>query len=193
MTRKKFTVAGGGPVGSLLAILLARHGYDVALYEGRPDSRETSIYQGRSINIALSDRGWTSLEQIGVSAEAKADAIPMYHRAIHGIGGEYSEIPYGVEGDAIWSVSRGGINEQLLNLAEAESNVVTHFQHRLTDVDFATARAMFQVKDDHEISVDADFLFGADGAHSKVRRLAHNFPRFSYSQTCMPQCYIELV
>jgi kynurenine 3-monooxygenase len=67
MTRAKFTVAGGGPVGSLLAILLARHGYSVGVYESRPDSRVTNIYQGKSINIALSDRGWHSLAQIGIS------------------------------------------------------------------------------------------------------------------------------
>ena len=192
MTRGKFTVAGGGPVGSLLAILLGRHGYEVGVYEGRPDSRVTSIYQGRSINIALSDRGWWSLEQIGISADTKADAIPMYHRAIHGIDGDLSELPYGKEGDAIWSVSRGGINEHLLDIADAEPNIEVYFQHRLTDVDFSTARAIFQVKDDQETVVDADYLFGADGANSKVRRLAHNFPRFSYSQTYMPQSYIEL-
>lgn len=192
MTRGKFTVAGGGPVGSLLAILLGRHGYEVGLYEGRPDSRVTSIYQGKSINIALSDRGWTSLEQIGVGSDAKAEAIPMYHRAIHGVDGELSRLPYGKQGDAIWSVSRGGINEQLLDIADAEANITTHFEHWLVDVDFETAGTVFQVKRDQEITVEADYLFGADGAHSKVRRLAHNVPRFSYSQTYMPQSYIEL-
>jgi kynurenine 3-monooxygenase len=192
MARKRFTVVGGGPVGSLLAILLGRHGYEVGLYEGRPDSRITSIYQGKSINIALSDRGWTSLEQIGIRADAKADAIPMYHRAIHSLEGELSALPYGKEGDAIWSVSRGGINEQLLDIADEEPNVETHFEHRLVDVDFETATASFMVEGDREIGVEADYLFGADGAHSKVRRLAHNLPRFSYSQEYMPQCYIEL-
>ena len=192
MTRGKFTVAGGGPVGSLLAILLGRHGYEVGLYEGRPDSRVTSIYQGKSINIALSDRGWTSLEQIGVGSDAKAEAIPMYHRAIHGVDGELSRLPYGKQGDAIWSVSRGGINEQLLDIADAEANITTHFEHWLVDVDFETAGTVFEVKRDQEITVEADYLFGADGAHSKVRCLAHNVPRFSYSQTYMPQSYIEL-
>ncbi|MDH3548557.1 MAG: FAD-dependent monooxygenase [Gammaproteobacteria bacterium] len=192
MTRGKFTVAGGGPVGSLLAILLGRHGYEVGLYEGRPDSRVTSIYQGKSINIALSDRGWTSLEQIGVGSDAKAEAIPMYHRAIHGVDSELSRLPYGKQGDAIWSVSRGGINEQLLDIADAEANITTHFEHWLVDVDFETAGTVFEVKRDQEITVEADYLFGADGAHSKVRRLAHNVPRFSYSQTYMPQSYIEL-
>ena len=118
MSQRTFTIAGGGPVGALLAISLARHGYKVGLYEGRPDSRQTSIYQGKSINIALSDRGWTSLEKIGISADARNQSIPMYHRAIHDVDGALSSLPYGKEGDAIWSVSRSGINEQLLDIAD---------------------------------------------------------------------------
>jgi len=82
--RTKFAIAGGGPVGSLLAVVLARHGYEVDLFEGRPDSRKTNIYQGKSINIALSDRGWYSLDQVGISPAVKDEAIPMYRRAIHG-------------------------------------------------------------------------------------------------------------
>lgn len=190
--QKSFTVVGGGPVGTLLAISLARHGYKVGLYEGRPDSRKTSIYQGKSINIALSDRGWTSLEKIGISADAKGQAIPMKHRALHGIDGSLSELPYGRECDAIWSVSRGGINEQLLDIADSESNITTHFEHRLVDINFESATTIFKVRNDKELIVESDFVFGADGAHSKVRRLAHDVPRFSYSQSYMPQCYIEL-
>jgi kynurenine 3-monooxygenase len=192
MTRGRFTVAGGGPVGSLLAIVLARHGYEVGLYEGRPDSRVTSIYQGRSINIALSDRGWHSLAQVGISPDVKEQAIPMDHRAIHELNGELSKIPYGKEGDAIWSVSRSGINQYLLDIAESESGVSTFFEHRLVDVDFETAAAGFESPAAGMIKVEADYLFGADGANSKVRRLAHDLPRFSYSQTYMPQSYIEL-
>ncbi len=192
MTQKSFTVVGGGPVGALLAISLARHGYRVGLYEGRPDSRRTSIYQGKSINIALSDRGWTSMERIGIPEDAKAQAIPMYHRTIHDLDGSLSRIPYGQEGDAIWSVSREGINQQLLDIADAEANISCYFQHRLVDIDFATATATFETGFGTQVAVAADFAFGADGANSKVRRLAHSFPRFSYSQTYMPQCYIEL-
>lgn len=192
MSQKTFTVVGGGPVGSLLAISLANHGYKIGLYEGRPDSRTTNIYQGKSINIALSDRGWTSLEKIGISAEAKEQAIPLYHRAIHGVDGELSSLPYGKGDDAIWSVSRGGINEQLLDIAEQSPNITTHFEHRLIDIDLMTGEATFQTPDGETTTVKSDYVFGADGANSKVRRTAHRFPRFSYSQTYMPQCYIEL-
>jgi len=190
--QKTFTVVGGGPVGSLLAILLARHGYRVGLFEGRPDPRKTDIYQGKSINIALSDRGWTSLEKIGVSGSARAQAIPMYPRTIHGVDGSLTTLPYGREGQAIWSVSRGGINAHLLDIADQEPDIITHFNHRLVDIDFNTAAGTFRVSKTDETVVEADYAFGADGANSKVRRLAHDLPRFSYSQTYMPQSYIEL-
>ncbi len=192
MTQKTFTVVGGGPVGALLSISLARHGYKVGLFEGRPDSRTTNIYEGKSINIALSDRGWTSLEKIGISAAAKAQAIPMYHRAVHSVDGDVTALPYGREGDAIWSVSRGGINEQLLDIADNEPNITTHFEHRLIDIDLNSAEATFETPGDKLVVVNSDFAFGADGAYSKVRRVAHRYPRFSYSQTYMPQCYMEL-
>ncbi len=192
MSAKTITIVGGGPVGTLLAISLARHGYEVGLYEGRPDSRQTDIYQGRSINIALSDRGWTSLAKIGISDEAREQAIPMYHRAIHAVDGELTSLPYGVDGDAIWSVSRSGINQHLLDVADTEPNITTYFEHRLVDIDFDTATTTFRGPTGDETVVAADFAFGADGASSKVRRLAHNLPRFSYSQTYMPQSYIEL-
>ena len=188
----KFSVAGGGPVGSLLATVLARHGYEVDLFEGRPDSRKTNIYQGKSINIALSDRGWYSLDKTGISPAVKDEAIPMYRRAIHGRDGGLTHQPYGKDEQAIWSVSRGRINEHLLDIAEAEDGVNTFFEHKLIDVDFETAAGTYQVSGDTEVVVKSDILFGADGAHSKVRRLAHNLPRFSYSQSYMPQCYIEL-
>ena len=189
---KKFTIAGGGPVGALLAIVLARHGYQVDLFEGRPDSRQTNIYQGKSINIAMSDRGWHALDRIGISPAVKDEAIPMFRRAIHGKDKSLTYQPYGKENQAIWSVSRGRINEHLLDLAEAESGVQTYFEHRLTDVDFETGAGTFHVAGDAEVLIKNDYLFGADGAYSKVRRLAHNLPRFSYSQSYMPQCYIEL-
>jgi kynurenine 3-monooxygenase len=189
------TVAGAGPVGALLAIILARKGYNINLFESRPDSRQHDIYQGKSINIALSDRGWLALEAVGIAEQVRQEAIPMKKRIMHAVDGTITEQAYGTNDQAIWSVSRSGINEQLLNLAEKETSVSLHFEKRLTHVDFTTGCSSFsfdvaQSKD--HIEVDADYIFGADGAFSKVRRLAQETPRFSYSQSYMPQSYIEL-
>ena len=191
-TRKEtITIAGAGPVGALLAVILGRAGYQVKLFESRPDSRLHSIYQGKSINIALSDRGWLALESVGIADNIKANAIAMRKRVIHALDGSLTEQAYGKEGQAIWSVSRSGVNEALLSLAEAEPTVTTFFEQRLSQVNFDSATSTF-THDKHNNEVSADYLFGADGAYSKVRRLAQETPRFSYSQSYMPQCYIEL-
>ena len=190
-TRETITIAGAGPVGTLLAIILARHGHSVNLFESRPDSRLKSIYQGKSINIALSDRGWLALEEVGLDRLVKQQAIAMHKRIMHAIDGSLTEQAYGKESQAIWSVSRAGINEQLLDLAEQEPLISIKFDQRLVDVNFDNACASFL--HEHNIEkVSADILFGADGAYSKVRRLAQETPRFSYSQSYMPQSYIEL-
>jgi len=190
-SKKKVTIAGAGPVGALLAVILGRSGYQVSLFESRPDSRIHSIYQGKSINIALSDRGWLALESVGISSKIKATAIAMKKRVIHAIDGTLTQQAYGKEKQAIWSVSRSGVNEQLLSLAESEPSVNTYFEQRLAQVNFDNACATF-IHDQSMNEVHADYLFGADGAYSKVRRLAQETPRFSYSQSFMPQSYIEL-
>jgi len=189
------TVAGAGPVGALLAIILARKGYNINLFESRPDSRQHDIYQGKSINIALSDRGWLALEAVGIAEQVRREAIPMKKRVMHAVDGTITEQSYGTADQAIWSVSRSGINEQLLDLAEKENNVALHFEKRLTHVDFSTSCSSFSfdvAQSKGHIEVDADYIFGADGAFSKVRRLAQETSRFSYSQSYMPQSYIEL-
>jgi kynurenine 3-monooxygenase len=189
------TVAGAGPIGALLAIILARKGYNINLFESRPDSRQHDIYQGKSINIALSDRGWLALEAVGIAEKVRKEALPMKKRVMHGVDGTITEQAYGKDDQAIWSVSRAGINEQLLNLAEKEANVALHFEKRLTHVDFTTGCSSFSfdvAQSKGHIEIDADYIFGADGAFSKVRRLAQETPRFSYSQSFMPQSYIEL-
>ena len=189
--KEKITIAGAGPVGALLAVILARHGHPVNLCESRPDSRKHSVYQGKSINIALSDRGWLALEAVGIAEQVKQNAIAMKKRVMHAVDGTITEQVYGKEGQAIWSVSRAGINEQLLDLAEKESLINIEFEQRLIDVDFNSVSASFS--HEHAINkVSGDILFGADGAYSKVRRLAQETPRFSYSQSYMPQSYIEL-
>ena len=190
---KTITVAGAGPVGALLTVMLARQGYQVDLFESREDSRCSDIYQGKSINIALSDRGWLALESVGIAEEVKREAIPMYHRVMHDLKGNLTKQAYGKEKQAIWSVSRAKINEQLVSLAEKEEKVSIHFNSHVTDVDFDETTVTFNTKQG-EIKHSTDLLFGADGAFSKVRRKMQEIPRkrISYSLEYMPQSYIEL-
>ena len=191
---QKIAINGAGPVGALLAVMLAKKGYQVDLFESRPDSRKTNIYQGKSINLALSDRGWKALSAVGLDEEIREQAIPMYCRVMHDIHGNITKQPYGKDEQAIWSVSRAGINEQLINLAEQESNVNVHFGHRLIQLNFADNTAVYMNQNHHQKIHESDVVFGADGAFSKIRRLMQELPkeRISYSLDYMQQSYIEL-
>ena len=71
-------VVGAGLVGSLLAILLAKRGYPVDVFERRPDMRKSGAIGGRSINLALSDRGWRALEKAGIAEKIRQVGIPNH-------------------------------------------------------------------------------------------------------------------
>ena len=186
-TPKKIAIAGAGLVGSLLAVLLAQKGHQVKIYERRPDMRKLDIGGGRSINLALSDRGWRALEKAGVADEVKKNAIPMYGRMIHNEDGTQTFQAYGKENQAIYSVSRGGLNMILMDFAE-KNGVKIIFDKRIEKVDLDQAIMHFE----DQSSVDADILFGADGAFSSVRLSMQMTDRFEYSQHYLEHGYKEL-
>lgn len=191
MESKKITIAGAGLVGSLLGVYLAKRGHEVSIYERRPDGRKTKIDGGRSINLALSDRGIQALAKVGLDKKVLSEmSIPMYRRVMHDKEGKLSFQPYGKEGQAINSVSRGGLNMLLLSAAE-EQGVKVHFDSPCQGVDLNTASAEFGAEG-HTQKVEADLLFGADGAFSAVRSVMQKTDRFSYSQEYIEHGYKEL-
>ena len=104
---RSVTILGAGLVGSLLSIILKKRGFDVSIYERRPDMRAAAIGAGRSINLAMSVRGWNALELAGLRSEMEKIAIPMYGRYLHQADGSSAFQQYGKNNEAIYSVSRG--------------------------------------------------------------------------------------
>ncbi|MGB1295229.1 MAG: kynurenine 3-monooxygenase, partial [Flavobacteriales bacterium] len=123
MEKKHIQIAGAGLVGSLLSLVLAKKGHKVDIYESRTDTRKQSAYSGRSINLALSDRGWKALDIVGIRKDIEQHAIPMYKRVMHAVDGSKTEQFYGINDQAIYSVSRGGLNNAMVTLAEQNENV----------------------------------------------------------------------
>lgn len=191
MIKKNITIAGAGLVGSLLGVYMAKRGHGVKIYERRPDARINTIDGGRSINLALSDRGLQALAKVGLEEKVlKEMAIPMYRRVMHDKEGNLSFQPYGQEGQAINSVSRSGLNMLLMSEAE-KHGVEINFERPCLEVDLKKASATFG-KEGSEEKVEADFLFGADGAFSAVRGAMMKTDRFSYSQEYIDHGYKEL-
>jgi len=159
-------VIGAGLAGSLLAIYLAKRGFEVDVYEARRDMRHEEVAAGRSINLALSDRGIAALREIGMDEYMLAEAVPMYGRMVHGIDGDTKLLPYsGREGEYINSVSRAGLNIALINEAEKYDGVNFHFDRRCLGFDFGTGEIRF----DGGRTVAGETLIATDGAGSAVR------------------------
>jgi len=166
----QITIAGAGLAGALLATLLARNGWQVQLFEKRPDPRQRAYEGGRSINLALAERGLHALRQAGLENAVMAQAVMMRGRMVHAIDGSTQLLRYGKDdSEVIWSVHRGRLNISLLDAAEAAGAKI-RFDARLDAVDFAARRVT--LVNDHDRStevVDFEVLIGADGAGSGVR------------------------
>lgn len=188
----KVTVVGGGLAGSLMAVYLAKRGMEVSVYEHRPDMRSADISAGKSINLALSERGIKALEKVGLKDAILSQALPMKGRMMHSESGSLDYQPYGTEGQHINSVSRGGLNIQLLELADENPNVNLYFEHKCTKVDLEKGIAYFKTKDGKEVVVKSDYILGADGAYSAVRQRMMKSGRFNYSQDYLDHGYKEL-
>ena len=186
----KITIIGAGLAGSLLAIYLAKRGFNVTVFEARGDMRKAEVAAGRSINLALSDRGIAALREVGMDEYMLREAIPMHGRMIHTVSGETKLLPYsGRKGENINSISRGGLNIALINEAEKYPNVQFIFNERCIDIDHRTGEAKFE----SGRTIRADTLFATDGAGSKVRQaMEKKIADFDSSSVFLDHGYKEL-
>lgn len=189
----RILIVGAGLVGSLWAVLLAKRGYQVEVFELRDDPRRAGFKGGRSINLAMSDRGWRAMEQAGIKDKIRAQAIPMHGRRMHDEHGVLTFQPYGKEGQSIYSVSRGGLNIELINIADEYDNLNFHFGYKCLGIDLEGTVAHFEHRHSGEhVSIRPSRIFGTDGAFSSVRRSLMKTPRFNYSQAFLDYGYKEL-
>ena len=168
----EITLVGAGLAGSLLAIFLARRGYRVTLLERRLDPRKGSrASAGRSINLALANRGIAALEEVGVMESVRSELIPMAGRMLHDEEGRLRLIPYGNKPhEVIYSVSRAGLNTLLLDAAESTGKVSIRFGATVSGVDFQNRQVRFLAGEDPDPKTTPyDVLVGTDGSASAVR------------------------
>lgn len=191
--RETITMVGGGLAGSLMAVYLAKKGYEVNIYERRPDMRNTNISAGKSINLALSARGIAALKKVGLDTAIQEQAIPMHGRVMHSIDGITAYQPYGTDGQFINSVSRGLLNIQLLQLADENELVNQFFNEQCIKVNLEEGICVFKNTITGVISeIKSDRIIGSDGAFSAVRNAMQRTSLFDYSQTYSKSGYKEL-
>lgn len=188
--QEKIIVVGAGLCGSLLGLRMAQLGYEVTLVERRPDLRKVEQAAGRSINLALSNRGFAALDLVGMKEVALEIGIPMYGRMLHNTEGETYLSPYsGRKGRSIYSTSRTHLNQLLIDAASKQDHVSFLFDHTCTDIDFQKKRINVQDNQSGAKQIlEADYIFGTDGAGSVIRESMlengyikqHNFQQLSH-------------
>jgi kynurenine 3-monooxygenase len=189
---KQVTVMGAGLVGAMIAIVLARKGHKVTVFEKRPDLRKVKWEDGRTINLALSERGWNALRLIGLEEAVRQMSIPMPGRMIHALDGKTAFQPYGQEGEAIYAVSRMQLNELMMNMAEKEG-VRFVFEQKCQHVNLEHSIIYLNnIDTDEQQALKTDVIVGADGVFSMVRSMMQRTNRFNYQQQYIDHGYKEL-
>ncbi len=193
MDKKDTVIIGAGLVGTLLSIYLSKRGYKVKIYERRADMRKENLIAGRSINLALSDRGIKALEEVGLMDEIRKICIPMHGRFMHNADGSTAYQAYGKEGQYINSVSRSELNCKLMDLAE-QNGVQIMFNEKCNSIEWTTNKIEFEnIATKQQSTINGQLIFGSDGAFSAARlthQLQHDL--FQYQQYYINFGYKEL-
>lgn len=196
INKPDYIIAGAGLVGSLLGLRLAQRGFKVKLYESRSDMRRFDISAGRSINLALSDRGIRSLELVGLKQEMLQHAVPMQGRMVHDVAGNLIFQPYSERpGEHINSISRRTLNVILMDALEKIQPDAITFNTELSSLDFQNFESAFQSRNGERFMHQNTPLLATDGANSVARKeLMRISPliRFNYAQNFQNYGYKEL-
>ncbi|XP_022905295.2 kynurenine 3-monooxygenase [Onthophagus taurus] len=187
--KKRVGIIGGGLVGAMCACYMANRNYEVVLYEKRDDLRKCETETGKSINLALSNRGRNALKSIGLEDIILKNSVAMKGRLLHDYKGETKFIPYDVIGkQCLYSISRNNLNQILLNAISSKKNVELNFNSELISTN---QNGSVSIKTQNGIITKSfDLIIGADGAHSALRNQQNNL--FSFSQTYIEHGYVEL-
>jgi kynurenine 3-monooxygenase len=184
---KDITIAGAGPVGCLCSVYLARRGYKVTIVEKRSDMRMAIAESGRSINLALSNRGIRAMNEAGLDLLLRDMCIPMKGRMVHTKNGDTSFLPYGREGQFINSISRNALNAALIDEAEA-AGVSFRFQQTVAGLGNTPGNVLLEPA----MNLQSTFVIGADGAGSAIRRSLERSQKVHCEEDLIKHGYKEL-
>lgn len=189
----EITLVGAGLAGSLLAIYLARRGFQVTVHERNPDMRRHETPAGRSINLALAHRGMRALDAVGLLGEVRKLLIPMRGRMLHDERGQLTLTPYGrTPLEVIYSVSRPGLNRLLMDAAEAAGAKIL-FEQRCEDLNFDSGTlCLHNERENRSYSLQSTPVIATDGAGSAVRQALVKRVGVKVIEDLLPHGYKEL-
>ncbi len=194
MNSQTINIVGAGQCGTLVAIMFGRHGYAVDVFERFTDPRIEDAEAGRSINLALAARGLNALQQVGIDALIQPMLVPMQGRMVHQADGTTDFLRYGQQAhEQIYSVTRLGLNQVLLGVADDMPNVHLNFQQNAIGYDAPDRTVHVRNEIDGSLyQIEAEPLLAADGAGSIIRRSFDGTGTFGGIESLLAHGYKEL-
>ncbi len=190
--KQNHIIVGAGLVGAMTALIFGKKGIKTSVYEKRNDLRKSYTKDHRSINLALSYRGWQMLKIVGLEKEVSEIVLPMYGRQIHKVDGSVVYQPYGKDDEAIYSVPRNKLNEIIIDAAEQFSEVQFYFNHKVSDIDFESKKCKVMDESEVETEIQPNVILGSDGVFSVVRQKMQEKLLFNAKELTLEQRYKEL-
>lgn len=191
----KATIVGAGLGGVMMAIRLARQGYQVDLYERRANVDKVHVSQ-RSFTITLSRRGLAALDEIGLMQEALAVTVPLRGRMVHDRTGSQLYVPYGnKDSEQIYSIRRHDMNALLYRKAIQFETIHFHFNHRLVQLNKEQNQLWFEDEDapgQPTAPIQAEMVIGGDGVFSMVRQQMQRGERADFHQDFLDWGYKDV-
>ena len=192
MKNNHVSILGAGLIGSLLSVFLRKQGLSVSVFEKLPAVSKSGVEGfGGTVNLSLSDRGRKAIEKVGLGESIEPLIIPMYGSRVHDEHGNTAFIPYGKEGQTIYSINRNSLNQLLIEKAIKEG-VRFFYDHKCEDVDLNSHILRFSLRGNKIKMENGEVIIGADGAYSSLRSAFQTQIRLNFTQQYISHGFIEL-
>ena len=172
--KESINIVGAGPVGLLLAILLAKRGYSTNVYERFSEEELCQHASVRSFSITFFKRGLDILQKAGLLDDFTPHLLPITGSVIHPLFDDEIVLDANATRTPYHVIKRSSIVEVMMNQIRQYPQITMHFNKSVLSIDRYKKKMIIEdIKTGQHETASFSVIFGADGAHSHVRKFVY--------------------
>ena len=189
-------IIGAGLAGCVMAILLAKKGFDVTLYEIKSDPRKAAVKEGKSYNVQFYPRGIEALKKLDIWDDTFTEVSNVVKGYMNHIDtGNIVYTPLLIDAaKQPYQIHREVLYELLLKKTTAYKNITIHFMTQIVGIERDEKIVSLMDKKTNGIyKKKASVIIGADGINSLTRSFIQKETQTTLKQETFPWEYKEIV